>query len=244
MRLPVIRGTIERRILVNFRVDPTVLAAILPPPLEPKLVGGFGLGGICLIRLAALRPVLVPRVFGITSENAAHRMAVQWDDRSSGVFIPRRDTSSRLNSIAGGRLFPGVHHFSAFEVAETDNYFSIAVRESSGRPLLEVKATVTDDLASTSVFASLPAASDFFQAGSVGYSPARTANALDGLELRTKSWKLEPLAVEHVASAYFQDPQRFPAGTTSFDSAFLMRNVEHEWHSLEPLYCGQSRRAA
>ena len=28
MRIPVIRGVIERRILVNFRVDPAALAAV------------------------------------------------------------------------------------------------------------------------------------------------------------------------------------------------------------------------
>ena len=38
--LPVIRSVIDRRILVNFRVDPVVLQRLLPPPFEPKLVGG------------------------------------------------------------------------------------------------------------------------------------------------------------------------------------------------------------
>ena len=31
MRIPTIRGLIDRRILVNYRVDPAVLARILPP---------------------------------------------------------------------------------------------------------------------------------------------------------------------------------------------------------------------
>jgi len=38
MQIPVIRGLIDRRILVNYRVDPDVLARFLPPPFRPLLV--------------------------------------------------------------------------------------------------------------------------------------------------------------------------------------------------------------
>jgi hypothetical protein len=51
MTIPVIIGMIDRRILVNFRVDPVVLATILPSPFRPKLVSGAGMAGVCLIRL-------------------------------------------------------------------------------------------------------------------------------------------------------------------------------------------------
>jgi hypothetical protein len=39
MTAPAIRATMERRILVNFRIDPDVLAAELPAPFRPALVG-------------------------------------------------------------------------------------------------------------------------------------------------------------------------------------------------------------
>lgn len=60
MRLPVVRGVIDRRILVNYRVDPSVIAPLLPPPFRPKLVRGMALVGICLIRLKQLRPAFLP----------------------------------------------------------------------------------------------------------------------------------------------------------------------------------------
>ena len=103
MRIPVMRGLIDRRILVNFRVDPEVLSRLLPPPFRPQLVQGKGMAGICLIRLRQLRPRWLPAFAGITSENAAHRIAVEWDDHGtthSGVYIPRRDSSSLLNCLA------------------------------------------------------------------------------------------------------------------------------------------------
>jgi hypothetical protein len=119
MRIPVIRGIMDRRILVNYRVAPSVLTPLLPAPFRPKLIHGFGLVGICLIRLKRVRPKFVPSWFGVASENAAHRMAVEWDDHGKvreGVYVRRRDTDSRLNALAGGRLFPGIHHHAGFVV--------------------------------------------------------------------------------------------------------------------------------
>ena len=122
MKIPVIHGVIDRRILVNYRVDPAVLAPLLPPPLRPKVIRGIGMVGICLIRLRQVRPAFLPAWLGIASENAAHRSAVEWDDGGTvreGVYVRRRDTDSRLNALAGGRLFPGVHHHARFTVRET-----------------------------------------------------------------------------------------------------------------------------
>ena len=104
MRIPVLKGTIKRRLLVNFRVDPAIQKR-LPTPFRPKLHRGHAIAGICLIRLEHIRPAGLPALIGFSSENAAHRIAVEWTDVSGtareGVFIPRRDTGSRLNSLAG-----------------------------------------------------------------------------------------------------------------------------------------------
>ena len=61
MRLPEMQGEIERRLLVNYRVDPEVMARVLPQPFRPQLVGDAAVAGICLIRLGHLRPSRVPR---------------------------------------------------------------------------------------------------------------------------------------------------------------------------------------
>ena len=110
MRLPKVHGVIRRRLLVNYRVDPDVVARQLPQPFRPKLYRDTAIAGICLIRLEEIRPKGFPRLAGLSSENAAHRIAVERDDaegRHEGVYIPRRDTGSLVNQMAGGRLFPG-----------------------------------------------------------------------------------------------------------------------------------------
>ncbi len=37
LTLPVVRATLERRILVNYRVDPEALQPLLPAPFRPPV---------------------------------------------------------------------------------------------------------------------------------------------------------------------------------------------------------------
>jgi len=235
-----IRGIIDRRILINFRVDPRALQEILPPPFQPKLVAGFGIAGICLIRLKRVRPGFLPARVGAGSENAAHRIAVTWsngDARHNGVFIPRRDTNSRLNTLLGGRLFPGVHHHATFEVEEDARSLNVSMVSDDGQATLAVQASLTDALPTESLFKSVSEASRFFEEGSVGYSPGRTPGRYEGLELRAFQWSVMPLAVDRVASSYFGAAGPLANASPQFDCALLMRGIDHEWHGKQSLYC-------
>lgn len=91
--------------LVNFCVEPEVICRVLPKKFHLKLHKGFAIAGICLIRLEQMRPKYVPALFGASSENAAHRIAVLWEGEDGqtreGVFIVRRDTNSVVNTLAG-----------------------------------------------------------------------------------------------------------------------------------------------
>ena len=241
MRIPVVRGIIDRRILVNFRVDPEVLARVLPKPFRPQLTHGAGMAGVCLIRLKHIRPMFLPSFLGISSENAAHRIAVQWEQdgkQGEGVFIPRRDTSSRLNTLVGGSLFPGEHHHARFRVEERDDHYRVVLDSDDRRTHLAVEGRLAPELPKTSVFESLPEASAFFERGSLGYSVTGQPGRFDGLELRSFTWEVQPLAVEKVESSFFEDQALFPAGSAAFDSALLMRGIDHEWHGREALCSG------
>jgi Uncharacterized conserved protein (COG2071) len=242
MQIPIIRGLIDRRILVNFRVDPDVLGELLPAPFRPKLVNGKGMAGVCLIRLKNIRPRFLPGFLGISSENAAHRIAVEWDQDGKikeGVFIPRRDTSSRLNTLVGGKLFPGVHHHAVFQVQEHDDRYRIELNSDDRQTHLLVEGHVAQELPPTSVFRSIKEASEFFERGSLGYSVTGEPGQFDGLELHSFDWQMQPLAVVKVESSFFQDQKLFPPGSVEFDCALLMRGIEHEWHGRGRLSAGQ-----
>jgi len=247
MRLPEMRGIIERRVLANFRLDPEAASLFLPDPFRPALVNGYAIAGICLIRLRAIRPSGLPAICGLRSENAAHRFAVEWDSPAgvrSGVYIPRRDTSSRINSWVGGRLFPGIHQLATFETSDIDARISVAFEANDGSASAKVSGIVGEPFPGGSVFASLAEASSFFEMGSIGYSATESPGVFDGLELRSHSWKVEPLMVDLVESSFFTDGTSLFAGTAEFDCALLMREIAHEWHAQEPLCCQDVASAA
>ncbi len=236
MRIPIIKGVIDRRILINYQIDKDVLKNYLPKPFTPKTINGKGIAGICLIRLKEIRPKGFPKQIGIASENGAHRIAVEWVENGElkeGVYIPRRDTSSKLNSLAGGSIFPGVHHHAKFNVNETDENYEISF-VSSDKTSLAIKAKCTNQLNTESIFDSIESVSDFFKNGSVGYSPCK--NNFDGLKLNTYSWKVSLLDVENVHSSFFENKGIFPEGSIKFDNALLMKNIEHEWIGLNKIY--------
>ncbi len=237
--LPTIQGIIDRRILINYRLAPELLRGILPSPFRPKVVQGWAIAGFCLIRLKALRPSALPASLGLSSENAAHRIAVEWEENGQhreGVYIPIRHTSSHFNTLAGGKLFPGMHRHAKFEVVEHDEEFHINVESDDNETQLTVEAQIAHDLPQTSIFGSLQEASTFFEQGSVGYSATKRSDTFDGLELRSRNWHIEPLQVAKVESSFFDDQQRFPQGSIELDCALLMRHIDHEWHVQAPVH--------
>ena len=215
----------QRRILVNYRLPPEAVAAMLPPPFRPHLVRGHGLAGICLIRLGHLRPAGLPPALGITTENAAHRIAVEWDTPGgpvTGVYIPRRDTSSRVATLLGGRAFPGWQHRADFQVEEGAGSYRIEVSSRDGQVGITVAAHEADGLAAGSVFASIDDASAFFRCAPLGYAATPAAGVCDGVALATHDWAIAPLHLDELRSSMF-DAVGVP------DSAFLMAGVGTTW---------------
>lgn len=234
--LSIIQGVIRRRLLINFRADPEVVQHLLPAGFTPKLHRGEAIVGICLIRLEEIRPKGMPAVLGISSENAAHRIAVTWKDADDtpgeGVFIPRRDTDSVLNALAGGRIFPSEHHLSEFNVQDDGRSVSLSVDSRDHCATLSVNAREAAELPAGSIFSSLVESSRFFEGGSVGFSPTRDPDRFDGIALKVDRWEVRPLEVCEVRSNFFEEDVRFPKGSVQFDHGLIMRDVVHEWHGV------------
>jgi hypothetical protein len=248
VRIPALQGIIKRRFLINFRADPKVIQQILPAPFRPKLHRGYAITGICLIRLEAIRPRWMPAPIGVSSENAAHRIAVEYYDAQNilqeGDFISRRDTSSWVNAFVGGKLFPGEHHRARFEIQESGSQVNFAYRALDGTAEVRFSGYDAFSLPSSSCFKNLEEASLFFQTGSLGHSIARDSQRLDGIVLETKAWQVRPFQVDQVFSSFFNDDTRFPGNSVQFDHALIMRDISHAWHTAPELSGGAVHAAA
>lgn len=90
-----------------------------------------------------------------------------------------------------------------------------------------VRGEETDRLPADSVFRTLAEANEFFQEGAVGWSVTPAADFVDGMELSCPDWKMRPLAVSEVCSDFISRL----GDAAEFDSAFVMRDIVHEWRS-------------
>lgn len=238
---PTLYGLIDRRILVNYRVDPEIVSRLLPAPFRPQVVRGFALAGICLIRMTRLRPRFLPfSVLGPT-ENGALRFAVEWEQDGrlhTGVYIPKRFSTSRFVCLVGGRFFPGVHTRAKFTVNEVGDDYSVVMASELN---LAIRGVATDQWPGSAVFDSRDEASAFYRSGAIGYSDSLTPGKYEGLELRIPAWGVRALSVNHASCDFFDDPKRFPHGTATFDNALLMRQVRNEFYSRDAICCPGAR---
>jgi hypothetical protein len=234
MLLDTIHGVIARRVLLNFRIEPEVMAKVLPKPFRPKLYGGKAIGGVCMIRFEGLRPRFAPDWMGMASENAAHRVAVEWGEEGrlrEGVFIPQRNTASQLNKMMGGKVFPGVFSMSEFEVRERNDSVSIRIVDAQGVEQVRFAGESAAEHGAGSVFPTLEEAANFFSLGATGYSLSGDGRSFEGMELRSLSWKIAPMKATETYSRWFAREDVFPRGSVEFDCALVMRNIPHQWHS-------------
>jgi hypothetical protein len=239
IRPPRLKSTIERRLLVNYRVDPGVIAALLPVGLRPQLVDGSAVAGICLLRQGHVRPAwFAPRV-GLGMEGSAHRIAVEWDTATGvehGVYVPLRHSADPLPVLFGGRLFPGVHARAQLTSRDTASTFAVDMVANDATVHARVELTGAEQWTS-SLFATPDDASRFFQAGSVAWSPSRDGKTLQGMRLSTQQWRVAPAVVTALQSSFFD---ALPEGSAVFDNALVMLDVPVAWSSAGQLPLAQA----
>lgn len=226
-RTPTMSATIARRVLINYRLDPDIVRRLLPDGLRPQLVDGNAVAGVCLIRLSAFRPAAIRPAVGHSSRSAAHRIAVEWDDaagRRTGVYIPRRHSSSRLARAAGGRVFPGTYAPATISIRDTSDSIDARIDADDLHVHVVGRSGPSVPLRSE-LFATLEESSAFFRKDPVGWSPSRSGT-LEGLRLETNAWSVEPLEVTDLTSSFFD---AFPQDAVTFDHALLMSDVPTRW---------------
>lgn len=222
---------IERRVLLNYRLEPELARNLLPEGLRPQIVRGSAVAGTCFIRLAQVRPTGTPPALGWRIDNAAHRIAVEWDGPAAverGVFLPEQFSGSRAAFLArktlAGRLLPTPDTYATFDNRETEDKFMLAIR--SAEQFARVDAVRSHNWCSR-LFETHQASSEFFKASSIGWSI--TAQGLRGVRLQSARWSTSPLRVRDLESTFFN---ALPAGAAAFDHALLMQRIPAVWQPV------------
>lgn len=217
-----VRAQLRRRLLISYRVEPEVAASLLPAGFRPQIVDGSAVAGVCVLGLESIRPSWFRRRWGLRSENAAHRMAVEWDGPDGverGVFIFERHSSAWHPVLFGGRLFPGVHQRARFRTREVGERYALTME--AGGHSLAADVEVAGEW-SSSLFGSVDEASDFYRSARVGWSMARDGRSVEPVALASEEWKVEGARLHSLRSSFFD---ALPTGAAVFDSVVVMRDL-------------------
>ncbi|MDP3951591.1 DUF2071 domain-containing protein [Microbacterium sp.] len=217
-----VQARLRRRLLLSYRLDANVARGLLPDGLSPLLVDGHAVAGVCVLGLESIRPQWLRGRWGLRSENAAHRIAVEWDDDGElqrGVYIFERHSSAWFPVLFGGRAFPGVHRKARFAIDESADRYAVTM-DAEGESLaadVEVGGEWKSEL-----FATVEDASEFYRSGRIGWSRRHDAVRLERVALTSTEWAVEGAQLRSLRSSFFD---ALPEGAAVFDSVVVMRDL-------------------
>jgi hypothetical protein len=219
VRITPVHGVIERRLLVNYRLDPDVAKEVLPAPLRARLIGGYAVAGIALAHLGKIRPAGLPAVVGLSRETGMHAIAVEWEGARSlhtGVFVVHHDSAG---AGPGWRL----RRAARFTVDERADGLRVAYISRDRTVRVDIDVSLAAGLAGSALFRDVRAATRFLELdgpGGVAWGPS-----LRGLKLSAGDRCIGAARVRTVTSSIFADTSVFPAGSVHLDSALLLRDL-------------------
>lgn len=219
--------------LVNFSIEPAVLAAALPTPLVPDTYGGRAWLSVVIARMERMRPVGVPGMLGITYNQVVYRAVVRCGDRR-GVHFLRSDADSRIMAALGNAMsFFAFHH--ARIIFGDHAAGTVSVRSADGTADIEARfANPRPRLPSSSAFADLDEAKQWLVELFDAFHP-RTPRLVDVVSIRRNDWRLTVVDDEIGRYAFMDGSGMFPRGTTAIDSIFAVKDLTYRWNRMTTL---------
>lgn len=217
--------------LVNFAIDPPVLAAVLPSPVVPHVYADRAWLSVVIAQMAGMRPVGVPRQLGITYSQIVYRAVVRHGN-ARGVHFLRSDTDSRLMSALGNAMSFFAFHHAQIALLRDARGQSVEVVSSDRQADIRARFRPATDLPPTSAFPDLDVAKaqlvELFDA----YHPQSGRPSTDVVSIRRQDWELAVVTDEIAEYGLMDGSPWFPAGSAVLDSVFAVQDLTYRWNRL------------
>ena len=106
---------------LNYAVDPSALAAMLPKPLEPELHEGVAWVQLLVSRLRDMRPQGMPALFGVNFHQVSYRAAVQYRGaygvRRGGYFLRSETDNAVMRAVGNALVEFKFHDFEGADIS-------------------------------------------------------------------------------------------------------------------------------
>lgn len=225
-------GTLDRRILILYRMTPGAPQSLLPNSLRPAEVQNWSLAGIAFVRRNIARARLLHASLAAW-QTAVHFVLVhdRTDDAQRlAAWVTRRDCSARWPSWPGAR---GARHHARFQVTERGNGIDL-LGDSDDRAMhVALKADLVPVHPEGSLFRSTDQARQCLwepltALGLTGESPGPGGTA---------QVRFQPLKARLVEASVFEGLAREAGTRVEFDSAYWLRDDELSWAGQGTLCC-------
>lgn len=238
----IVRNRLDRVVILVYRIPPRIATQVLPPAKAAQHLHGWALGSVVLTHYRdRTLPLLRGKRMGthwavhyINTTTSAHQ-------RRGGIFVLRRDTSSRLDTWFD-RFPPHCrpHHAVFCDSSQASRIDMRAVSDDRQFRIM-MSGRLVPHVAESSVFVNADHAGAVLQEGLVrlgitcpsNCNPARRAGPARG----RRRCRLVPISVDRVASSLF-DGDGLPNGEAAeFDSAFWTQSLELGWNAQLQVCC-------
>lgn len=219
------QGQIDSRVLVNYRVELSVLRERLPAPFRPRSLHGYGVAGLDVFRLAARSRW--SRRGDLLAVHRIEAVAQFGGQRIPGTYVLRCDVPPGLYVHPFGRFFPNVMHTARlqWDTPEPDRYRLRMGRRN--RPWLEVQAHAGQRFPFDSMMEDLETASAFFGASEAWFAPRFGLTLFEQRRWAFSPWQVHPMLIERLDAPFFRRVMRFPKGSYFFDHALIQHDLRY-----------------
>lgn len=223
-------GTVARRFLISYAVDPALLAEWVPPGAELSLAHGKAWVSACFVHIDDMRPAGAPRALGMEFHYLIHRTRarVPYPDgkvRESVLILEPNIDRSLLSCL--GRLSAGVRfEVRSVKLEQDAGGWRLMMRDGSGDLLFhaDIPDSFGTGMPAGSLFASAEEADDFLLGVSHGGEWHRDRSRLRLLAETHDPWETRVGACRTHRNAFLE---RLAGGPVESDHVITMTGVPH-----------------
>jgi len=219
--------------LVNFGMEPDLLASLLPSPITPDVHNNEAFLSIVISDLRDMRPTFLPKGLGFNFAQIVYRAIVTCNGER-GVHFLRSDADNRIMCLTGN-LF-SFFHFNHAKISYFRNQDQHCIDVKTRDGVADISAEYgiqksTNETPASSVFSSLEDAKHFFAELYVAFStlPGYTT----AVRIDRTNWDVSFVSDKKATYSFMNGSSYFPKGSTRLDSIFYVEDLFYHWHVLE-----------